>query len=96
MVYAEHWDSFANILDGKWKEHDPYDLGPRLTARNNLYGYTNAVRVLFLRAFQSLTPSDRPLSSAPSRGGFPSHRQAQARELSASSRTSYSLMRISF
>jgi hypothetical protein len=34
--------SFANILTGKWKEHDPYELGPRLNARNSL-GRPNSV-----------------------------------------------------
>jgi hypothetical protein len=43
IIRADLSISFTNILTGKWKEHDPYDLGPRLNARNSLYGRPNAV-----------------------------------------------------
>jgi len=52
----ERWEDpefrkcFTNILTGKWKEHDPYDLGPRLNARNSLYGRPNASSIF--RTFQ--------------------------------------------
>jgi len=29
---------FANILNGNWRQHDPYDLEGRLDARTSLYG----------------------------------------------------------
>jgi len=52
----ERWEDpefrncFAHILKGNWREHDPYDLGPRLNARNSLYGNPNAASVF--RTFQ--------------------------------------------
>jgi len=52
----ERWEDpefrkcFENILNGNWKEHDPYDLGPRLNARNSLYGRPSAASIF--RTFQ--------------------------------------------
>jgi len=52
----ERWEDpefrkcYADILNGDWKKHDPYDLGPRLNARNSLYGLPNAASIF--RTFQ--------------------------------------------
>lgn len=46
----ERWEDpafrscFASILEGKWKEHDPYDVEKRLEAKTSLYGRPNQVR----------------------------------------------------
>lgn len=46
----ERWEDetfrtcFADILDGNWRQHDPYDLEGRLNARTSLYGRPNQVR----------------------------------------------------
>lgn len=40
----ERWEEpnfrkcFADIFEGKWRSHDPYDLAGRLNARSSLYG----------------------------------------------------------
>ncbi|KAI0084900.1 DUF1479-domain-containing protein [Irpex rosettiformis] len=52
----ERWEDesfrqcFIDILNGRWKEHDPYDLGARINARTTLYGKPNQASVF--RAFQ--------------------------------------------
>ncbi|EKM54672.1 uncharacterized protein PHACADRAFT_258661 [Phanerochaete carnosa HHB-10118-sp] len=43
----ERWEDdafrscFADILNGNWRQHDPYDLEGRINARNSLYGRPN-------------------------------------------------------
>jgi len=43
----ERWEDetfrlcFADILNGNWREHDPYDLVNRINARSSLYGRPN-------------------------------------------------------
>lgn len=46
---VERWEddemrsSFADILRGDWKHHDPYALTGRLKGNSNLYGRPNQV-----------------------------------------------------
>ncbi|TEB05175.1 DUF1479-domain-containing protein, partial [Coprinellus micaceus] len=52
----ERWEEpefrkcFEDILEGKWKEHDPYDLAGRFGARTSLYGRPSQSTVF--RTFQ--------------------------------------------
>ena len=45
----ERWEDeafrgcFADILNGDWRDHDPYDLEGRINARSSLYGRENQV-----------------------------------------------------
>lgn len=49
----ERWEDetfrkcFTNIFDGKWDQHDPYDLEGRLNARTSLYGRAGQVGRFF-------------------------------------------------
>ena len=48
----ERWEDetfrtcFSDILNGNWKQHDPYELEGRINARNSIYGRPNQVRSL--------------------------------------------------
>ncbi|KAF9048815.1 DUF1479-domain-containing protein [Panaeolus papilionaceus] len=52
----ERWEDpyfrrcFEEIFQGRWKEHDPYNLGGRLDARSSLYGRPNQSSIF--RSFQ--------------------------------------------
>ncbi|KAJ3560099.1 hypothetical protein NP233_g11060 [Leucocoprinus birnbaumii] len=52
----ERWEDpafrkcFEDILSGRWRQHDPYDLQGRLDARSSLYGRPNQATVF--RTFQ--------------------------------------------
>ncbi|PPQ74604.1 hypothetical protein CVT24_004193 [Panaeolus cyanescens] len=52
----ERWEDpyfrrcFEEIFQGKWQDHDPYDLGGRLEARSSLYGRPNQSSIF--RSFQ--------------------------------------------
>ena len=85
----ERWEDekfrrcFEDILAGNWRDHDPYDLDPRLDARSSLYGLPGQTTVF--RTFQGWIsmrfvaiahlchtthqPDDRPHSeTAPTQG----------------------------
>ena len=52
----ERWEDpffrkcFEDILNGNWREHDPFALEGRLNARNSLYGRANQSSIF--RTFQ--------------------------------------------
>lgn len=45
----ERWEDeafrkcFADILNGNWKNHNPYDLSSRMKARHSIYGRSGQV-----------------------------------------------------
>jgi hypothetical protein len=97
----ERWEDpglrrcWSRILQGQWRDHDPFDVSPRIGARTDLYNGSCAPFVLlYATRLAELRTGASAASSVHGRAGHRSRRLAQGRARFASARCSLSRLRI--